>query len=76
MLVRAKVNFSGAVSMCKGEVKNIKDNYVLKDLICAGYVVPEAQEAEVVEKPVEKAEANSKKPVEKPKTKKSRKKSK
>ena len=76
MLVRAKVNFSGAVSMSAGDVKDIRNSYILNDLLKAGYVEPEAQEAEVVEKPVEKAEANSIKPVEKPKTKKSRKKSK
>lgn len=74
MLVRAKVNFSGAVSMSVGDVKEIKDKYILKDLICAGYIEPEAQEAEIVEKPVENTKADSDKPVEKSKPKTTRKK--
>lgn len=76
MLVRAKVNFSGKISMSAGDVRDIKDQYILNDLIRAGYIEPEAKEAEIVEKPVKKAESVSEKPVEKPKTKKSRKKSK
>lgn len=64
MLVRAKVNFSGAVSMSEGDVRDIKDSYILKDLIKAGYVEPEAQEAEIVEKPAEKVKVVSDKPVE------------
>lgn len=74
MLVRAKVNFSGAVSMCEGDVKEIKNEYVLRDLMKAGYVEPEAQEAEIVEKPVKKPKADSDKPVEKSKSKTTRKK--
>lgn len=76
MLVRAKTNFSGAISMSAGDVRDIKDSYILHDLLNAGYIEIAAQEAEIVEKPVEKAEAVSEQPVEKPKTKKSRKKSK
>ena len=76
MLVRAKVNFSGAISMSAGDVRDIKDQYILNDLIRAGYIEPEAQEAEIVEKPVKKVEAISDKPVEKSKPKRSRKKSK
>ena len=44
MKVKAKVCFCGIVNMSKGEVRDIKDKYVLDDLIKAGYV-------EVVEKP-------------------------
>lgn len=64
MLVKAKVNFSGAVSMSAGDVRDIKDHYVLHDLLRAGYVEPFAQEAEIVEKPAKKVEAVSEKPVE------------
>lgn len=76
MLVKAKVNFSGAVSMSAGDVRDIKDQYVLHDLIRAGYIEPLAQEAEIVEKPAKKEEAVSEKPVEKSKSKKTKKKSK
>lgn len=76
MLVKAKVNFSGAISMSAGDVRDIKDQYVLHDLLRAGYIEPLAQEAEIVEKPVEKVETISEKPVEKSKSKKTRKKSK
>lgn len=74
MLVRAKTNFSGAVSMSEGDVKDIKDSRVLNDLLRAGYIEPEAQEAEIVEKPAKKAEAVSEKPVENSKKKSTRKK--
>lgn len=63
MLVKALTNFGGAVSMYEGEVKEITDKVVLNDLIRAGYVEPEIQEAEVMEKPAK----NSTKPVEKKK---------
>lgn len=76
MLVRAKVNFSGKISMSAGDVRDIKDQYILNDLIRAGYIEPEAKEAEIVEKPVKKAATVSEKPVEKSKPKRTRKKSK
>ena len=60
MLVRAKVNFSGAVSMSAGDVRDIKDQYILNDLIKAGYIEPEVQEAEIVDK-------SAKRPVQKKK---------
>lgn len=69
MLVRAKISFSGAVSMTAGDVREIKDKYVLNDLLRAGYIEPEAQEAKIVEKPVEKVKVVSDKPVEKSKPK-------
>lgn len=76
MLVKAKVNFSGAISMSAGDVREIKNDYVLRDLLRAGYIEPEAQEAEIVEKPAKKEEPVSIKPVENSKPKKTRKKSK
>lgn len=76
MLVRAKVNFSGKISMSAGDVRDIKDSYILNDLIRAGYIGPEAKEAEIVEKAVKKPVTVSEKPVEKSKPKRTRKKSK
>lgn len=54
MLVKAVRSFAGKVSMYAGEVRDIADKEVLHDLLRAGHVEPEAQEAEIVEKPVEK----------------------
>lgn len=64
MLVRARITFSGIVSMVEGEERNLKEGYVLRDLLGAGYVEPVAIEAEVVEKPVENVQPDSVKPVE------------
>jgi len=40
MKYKAKVGFSGRVSMSKGEVKEINDEYIVKDLLKAGYIEP------------------------------------
>ena len=40
MEYRAKIGFSGLVSMSKGEVKEISDKYVADDLLRAGYIEP------------------------------------
>ena len=39
MEYKAKVCFSGAISMAAGEVKTITDADVAKDLLKAGYIV-------------------------------------
>lgn len=39
MKYEAKVNFSGKISMCVGEVQNITDEAIAKDLVRAGYIV-------------------------------------
>lgn len=44
MKVKALTSFSGAISMSKGEERDIKNDVLLKDLMQAGYV--EALEAE------------------------------
>ena len=41
MIVKALISFCGQVSMSKGEVRNISDLSVAKDLIKAGYVQEE-----------------------------------
>ena len=38
MKYKAKVNFSGYVSMSVGEVKTIEDANIVKDLLRAGYI--------------------------------------
>lgn len=38
MKVKALVNFAGAVTMSKNEVKDINDKVIYEDLIRAGYV--------------------------------------
>lgn len=37
-MYRALVGFSGLFSMKKGEVKEIKDKKIVKDLLKAGYI--------------------------------------
>ena len=37
-MYRAKVGFSGLISMKKNEVKQIKDKAIVKDLLKAGYI--------------------------------------
>lgn len=61
MLVKATESFAGAISMYAGEVREITDKALLDDLLRAGYIEPEAKEAEIVEKPAKKGT----KPVEK-----------
>ena len=56
MKVKAIVSFSGAVSMGLGEVREIKDKAILKDLLNAGYI-----EEVDKEPPVEKAKKATKK---------------
>ena len=40
MKYRALIGFSGAVSMSKGEENEIKDKYIVDDLLKAGYIEP------------------------------------
>lgn len=37
-MYRAKIGFSGLISMKKNEVKEIKDKKLVKDLLKAGYI--------------------------------------
>lgn len=39
MKIRAVENFSGLISMRKGEERELEDELLLKDLLKAGYVV-------------------------------------
>lgn len=47
MKYEAKVNFSGKISMCVGEVQDITDEAIAKDLVRAGYIVTVKPAAEV-----------------------------
>lgn len=38
MAYRALKSFSGLVSMVKGEVREIEDEYIVKDLLRCGYI--------------------------------------
>lgn len=38
MRVKALTNFSGLISMSKGEEKDINDKFIIEDLIKAGYI--------------------------------------
>ena len=52
-MYKALKSFSGIVSMVSGEIKDISDPIVVKDLVKAGYIV-EVKPAETkVEKPAE-----------------------
>lgn len=37
-MYKALVSFSGAISMAMGEIKNIEDGAIVKDLLNAGYI--------------------------------------
>lgn len=51
--VRAKVSFAGMISMGAGEVRDIQDDGIVKDLISAGYVEIE-KKATTKKKPANK----------------------
>ena len=65
MQYKAIVSFSGKVSMAMGQVREISDESLAKDLLRAGYIIPlEAKPKEA--KPKEEKAEDVK--VEKPKT--------
>lgn len=37
-MYKAKIGFSGLISMRKNEIKEIKDKKIVKDLLKAGYI--------------------------------------
>jgi len=42
MKVKALKTFSGAISMHEGEIREIKNEYIIADLTKAGYIEPDA----------------------------------
>lgn len=58
MKIKALVNFSGALSMYKGEIKECSDNAILQDLLQAGYV-EEVKEQKETAREVKKNEGKS-----------------
>ena len=70
-MFKALKSFSGKISMAKGQVKDIKDENIIKDLLNAGYIEEVKEEVSKVKKEVEKIETEVKEEikeaVEKPK---------
>ena len=56
-MFKALKTFSGKISMKKGEVRDIKDKYIVNDLLQAGYIEKE--------KPATKKKSAKKKKVDK-----------
>lgn len=40
MNYKALTSFSGAISMCKDEIRALEDATLIKDLLKAGYIIP------------------------------------
>ena len=61
MKIKALVCFSGAFSMCKGEIKECNDKVILQDLLQANYVeeVKEKPKKDVKEKPKKDVKTNA-----------------
>ena len=68
-MYKAKKSFSGIISMKKGETKDLKDAFVIKDLLNAGYIEEIEEEAKKIEtevkQEVEKIETEVKEEVKK-----------
>ena len=64
MAYKATRSFSGIVSMKKGDVKDIKDVEVAKDLLRAGYVIALEEEKPQESKPKATAKKTAKKKAE------------
>ena len=57
MMYKATKSFSGLINMKKGDVKEIKDEEIAKDLLRAGYVMELADESKPVTKATPKKSA-------------------
>lgn len=64
MAYKATRSFSGIVSMKKGDVKDIKDVEVAKDLLRAGYVIALEEEKAEESKPKATSKKTAKKKAE------------
>lgn len=53
---KALVTFSGAESMAMGEVKELSDQFIIADLLRAGYIIPVEDEKKPVKEKPAKAE--------------------
>lgn len=61
MRYRAIVSFSGKISMAMGQVREISDESLVKDLLRAGYIIPlEAKEEKAKEVKAEKPKTRRK----------------
>lgn len=54
MLYKALKTFTGLEKMRRGEVKDLKDDYIIKDLLKAGYIEPAEGTPAEDDKPAEK----------------------
>lgn len=54
MKYKATISFSGLINMAEGEVREISDQNLAKDLLNAGYIVPVEEEKKAVKKKVKK----------------------
>ena len=63
-MFKALKSFSGKLSMAKGQVKDIKDEAIIKDLLNAGYIEEIKEEISTIKNEVEKVENEIKEQVE------------
>lgn len=61
MRVKALTSFAGRISMFEGEIREVTDSTLLRDLLAAGYIAEVKTEAKPVEKPVENPKPTTKK---------------
>lgn len=54
MLYKALKTFTGLEKMRRGEVKDLKDDYIIKDLLKAGYIEPAEDAPDEDDKPADK----------------------
>lgn len=60
MAYRALKSFSGLISMIKGEVREIEDEYIAKDLVRCGFVVDLSEKQKAAKSENQKATKSSK----------------
>ena len=60
MAYRALKSFSGLISMIKGEVREIEDEYIAKDLVRCGFVVDLSEKQKAAKSETQKTAKSSK----------------
>ena len=60
MASRALKSFSGLISMIKGEVREIEDEYIAKDLVRCGFVVDLSEKQKAAKSENQKSTKSSK----------------
>lgn len=59
-MIRALVSFSGLISMAQGEIREIADEAMKKDLLSAGYIEEITPDSEPKKKPTKKSTGKKK----------------